>query len=254
MKADRLRVVVVHPNQMSAKLLRFVLSDAGHAVEVACDAVEAAQLIVDRETDAVFLEVALPGKDGYEFCKELRGRRYNGPIIFVSQRRETRDKLRAFDYGGDDYIVEPFDPLELIARLQSLIRRCHRTDLQGLGTIIQSGDAELSIGELTLRRSGRALVVLTPTEMRMLECLMRNTNITISRDTLIERTWGYDFLGDSNRIDVYIRRIRKKVEDDAALPKYLHTVRGLGYVFRPPAAGEIVDLQTARPLALALAQ
>lgn len=241
-----MRIVVVDPDQMSGKLLNFVLTDAGHEVALAKNATEALGEIVGRETDAVLIEADLPGPglDGHDLCKELRARRYNGPLLFVTQRRETRDKLRAFDYGADDYIVEPFDALELVARVHSVARRFRNADYQALGTVLKAGDAELSIGELTFRIEGREPAVLTPTEMRMLECLMRNNNITISRETLIERTWGYDFLGDSNRVDVYIRRIRKKVELDPAQPEYLHTVRGLGYVFRPPAWGRILDLRT----------
>lgn len=242
MEIKTLRIVVVDPDEMSGKLLRFVLNDAGHEVVLTSHAAQACSEIIGRETDAVLIEADLPGKDGYELCKELRGRRYNGPILFVTARRETRDKLRAFDSGADDYLVEPYDPLELVARVHSVSRRFKQVDFQALGTVIKVGDAELSIGELTFRIEGRTPMVLTPTEMRMLECLMRNSNITISRDTLIERTWGYDFFGDSNRVDVYIRRIRRKVEVDAAKPNYLHTVRGLGYVFRPPTMASILDM------------
>jgi two-component system, OmpR family, response regulator RegX3 len=244
-----MRVVVVDPDRMAGKLLQFVLTDAGHEVVLTKNAAEGLGEVIGRETDAVLLKTDLPapGLDGYELCKELRARRYNGPLIFVTQRRETRDKLRAFDFGADDYIVEPFDPLELVARLHSVTRRFRHADYQALGTVLKAGDAELSIGELTFRVEGRPPVVLTPTEMRMLECLMRNSNITISRDTLIERTWGYDFIGDSNRVDVYVRRIRKKVERDPAQPEYIHTIRGLGYAFRPPAWGKILDLRTPAP-------
>lgn len=240
-----MRIVVIDPDRMTGKLLHFVLTDAGHEVVLVKTAAEGLAEIIGRETDAVLLETDLPtpGPDGYDLCKEIRARRYNGPLIFVTQRHETRDKLRAFDFGADDYIIEPFDPLELVARVHSVARRFRHADYQALGTVLKAGEAELSIGELTFRIEGRSPAVLTPTEMRMLECLMRNSNITISRDTLIERTWGYDFIGDSNRVDVYIRRIRKKVEIDPAMPEYLHTVRGLGYVFRPPAWGRILDLR-----------
>lgn len=243
-----MRIVVIDPDRMMGKLLHFVLTDAGHETVIAKTAAEGLHEVVGRETDAVLLEADLntPGPTGFEICKELRARRYNGPLIFVTQRRDTQDKIRAFDFGADDYITEPFDPLELVARVHSAARRFRHADFQALGTVLKAGDAELSIGELTFRVEGRPPMILTPTEMRMLECLMRNSNITISRDTLIERTWGYDFLGDSNRVDVYIRRIRKKVERDAAQPEYLHTIRGLGYVFRPPAWGAITDLPTSR--------
>src|SRR5262249_48213867 len=108
-------------------------------------------------------------------------------------------------------------------------------DYQALGTLLKVGDAELAIGALTFRVAGRQPAALTPTEMRLLECLMRNQGLAISREILIERTWGHDLVGESNRVDVYIRRLRKKVERDAAAPEYIHTVKGVGYTFRPPA-------------------
>ncbi len=242
-----MRIVIIDPDRMTGKLLHFVLTDAGHEPILARTAAEGLDAVIGRETDAVLLEADLAASDtdGYELCKELRARRYNGPVIFLTHRRETADKLRAFEFGADDYIVEPFDPLELIARLHSVTRRFRHADHQALGTVLKAGEAELSIGELTIRITGRPPALLTPTEMRMLECLMRNHNITISRETLIERTWGYDFIGDSNRVDVYIRRIRKKVECDPAQPEYLHTIRGIGYVFRPPALGKILDMPPA---------
>lgn len=237
-----MRIVVVNADGMMAKLLRFVLNESGHDVVVARTAQVALDEVIGRETDAVLLEVDLPDLDGYELCKELRSRKFTGPILFVTEHRETRDKLRAFNYGADDYIVEPFDPQELTARVEVVSRRCNRTDRQPLGTILKVGDAELSIGELSFRLNGQTKVLLTPTEMRLLECLMRNEGITISRDTLIDRTWGYDYIGDSNRVDVYVARLRKKIEPDPGKPQYLHTVRGIGYVFRSLPSGSIVPV------------
>jgi DNA-binding response OmpR family regulator len=228
-----MRVVVVDPDPMTAKLLRFVLGEAGHDVVLVKTATAALAATLEQETDAVLLEAELPDMGGWVLCKELRGRRYTGAVIFVTKLRETQDKVRAFDHGADDYIVEPFDPAELVARVDAVARRCKHADHQPLGTLLKVGDAELSLGELTFRAEGRPPVFLTPNEMRMLECLMRNHGITISRDTLIERTWDRNFIGDSNRVEVYIRRVRKKIERDPAQPEYLHTVRGVGYVFRP---------------------
>ena len=237
-----MRIVVVEPEGLAGRVLEFVLADAGHEVALVASAEAALGAVVGRETGAVLLATDLPrpGLDGYALCKELRGRRYAGPLLFVGRDDATEAKVRAFAVGADDYLVAPCDPRELLARVEAIARRVRAVDRQGLGTIIRAGDAELSLGELTFRRDGRPPATLAPTELKLLECLMRNQGLTITRDTLIARVWGYDFFGDTNRVDVYIRRLRKKVEDHPDRPAYLHTVRGLGYTFRPPV--------TARPV------
>jgi DNA-binding response OmpR family regulator len=116
-----------------------------------------------------------------------------------------------------------------------------------MGSFLKAGDAELSVADLTFRIVGRAPVRLTPTEMRILECLMRNTGLAVNRETLIERVWGFEFFGESNRVDVYIRRLRHKIERDPTRPEFLHTVRGVGYNFRPPVDRETDQSQILRP-------
>ena len=241
-----MRVVIVDPRPITGEVLRYVLAEAGHEVILVQSGAAVIRAVVDGGVDAVLLEAQLPDLDGWELCKELRGRRYTGPLIFVSEQGSTRAKVRAFEHGADDFIVEPYDPAELVARVGAVARRCQRADYQAMGTVLKVGDVELAIGELTVRVAGREPVLLTPTEMRLLECLMRNSQITISRETLIERTWGYDFVGESNRVDVYISRLRKKLERDPAAPEYLHTVRGVGYVFRPaPRRANVVALPSS---------
>jgi two-component system response regulator RegX3 len=245
-EGNNVRIVVIDPNTMVGKLLRFVLGQAGYEqVVLARTASEAISAVVGRETDAVLMEVDLPDGDGYQLCRELRGSRYNGPIIFVSQRQDSKDRVRAFKNGADDFIVEPFDPAELVARVEAVTRRYKQIDHQALGTVLKVGDAELLISELTFRSAGRPPALLTPTEMRILECMMRNHQVTITRDTLIERTWGHEFIGESNRVDVYIRRLREKIERDPAHPEYIHTIRGVGYVFRPVVRAEAYPLPEA---------
>lgn len=234
-------IVVVDPDPVMKQVLRFVLNNAGYDVELVSSGQEAVGAATGRETDAILLEVDLPGTNGFETCKELRARRYNGPILFVTERSSTADKARAFAYGADDYIVEPFHMLELVARVDSSIRRFRQSHYQSLGNVLKVGNAELTTGELKFQIRGQDPVILTPTEMRLLQCLMRNSQIMISRETLIEQTWGYDFVGDTNRVDVYIRRLRKKIERDVKAPEYIHTVRGIGYVFRAPAESDEFD-------------
>ncbi len=247
-RREAVRGVVVEPDALTGKVLQLMLGEAGHEeVTLVGSASEAIREVVGRETDMVLLEVDLPDRDGYELCKNLRSHRYTGPLIMITQRQAMQDKLQAFHHGADDVIVKPFDPREVVARVEAVSRRWKRMDYQVLGTVLKVGDAELSIGGLTLCMAGRPPVQLTPTELRLLECLMRNSEIAISRDTLIERTWGYDSNGDNHRLEVAIRRLREKIEPDPARPTYLHTVRGIGYVFRSPvradAAGSGHDRQ-----------
>lgn len=230
---SRGRLVFVDDDPVTAKVMRIVFEDEGYEVVTLTRGTHAYSEVVDRDTQLVVLDVKLPDINGFSLCKELRARRYYGPVIFLTGCADLEDKLEGLRIGADDYIVKPFEPLELVARVESVVRRYHHYDKQSLGTLLRVEDAELNIGELSYSSSVIQPVVLTPTEMRILELMMRNARIVISRDTLIERVWGYEFIGDTNRVDVYIRRVRRKIEEDAAQPKYLHTVRGLGYVFRP---------------------
>lgn len=225
------RVVIVDGESLTAKLMRVALEDANFEVAVATRGDDSLDLVA-RETSLLILDVNLPDTDGFSLLSDLRAGRYCGPSIFVTARADINDKLRGFALGADDYIVKPFEPLELVARVGSVIRRFRRTDTTAMGTVVRVGDSELSIGELSYRSKSVETTSLTPTEMRLLEVLMRNPAIAISRERLIERTWGYDFVGETNRVDVYIRRIRRKIEPDPDRPCYLHTVRGIGYVFR----------------------
>ena len=230
--SPHMRVVVVNSDHAMARLIRFVLSQSGHEAVLLSTAAEAERAIGESMPDAVLLDVELPDLDGCSLCRNIRDHDYAGPILVVSRRRDTKVKLRAFESGADDYVVEPFDPQELVARIDVVARRCRRYAIETSPTMLRVGAAELLISELTFRDSSGVEALLTPTEMRLLECLMRNVDTTVSRETLIERTWGYDFVGDSNRVEVYVARLRKKIETNPGEPRYLHTIRGLGYAFR----------------------
>ncbi len=225
-------VVVVDNDRVTSRVMELVLKDASFDVTATPPADTDGTDVLNVNPDLLVIDVGPDQEAGFEYCKHLRSNGYLGPVIFVSSRNDVQLKLEAFRIGGDDYIVKPFDPLEFVARVQSVIRRSKISIEQSQGAIVHVENAELHVGRLTYRSNAVPGVVLTPTEMKILECLMRNHHITISRATLIERVWGYDFLGDTNRIDVYIRRIRRKIETHPADPEYLHTVRGLGYVFK----------------------
>jgi DNA-binding response OmpR family regulator len=226
------RIVIVDDDPVAVKVIRFVLDEEGFETVAVGRASQVFSAVCEQETDLVILDVNLPDIDGFTLCKELRARQYEGPLVFLTSRNDIASTLEGFRIGADDFIVKPYEPLELVARVNSVIRRFKSADRQSLGTLLRVDDAELSIGELTYRSDAVPPTLLTPTEMQLLECLMRNRHIVIGRETLIERVWGFDFIGDTNRVDVYVRRVRRKIEQDPTDPEYLHTVRGVGYVFR----------------------
>lgn len=230
---DRHRIVVVDDDQMMAKVLRLMFEDAGYEPVMLSRGNQACAHVLDHDTALVILDVRLPDISGFAVCRELRARRFCGPVIFISARSDLDGKLEGFRSGADDYIVKPFEPLELLARVDSITRRFHHSDLQSLGAFVRVEDAELAVGDLMYKSDSTEAVELSPTEMQILECLMRNAGIAITRDRLMERVWGYDVGGSTNKVDVYIRRVRRKIEIDPTHPRYLHTIRGLGYVFRP---------------------
>jgi DNA-binding response OmpR family regulator len=232
------RIVIGDADRMSVNVMRYLLEDEGYSVDTATRASDVLSAVIGAETALVILDVDLPDSSGFDLLQALRARRYRGPCLVVTRRGSTPDIVRGFDIGADDYLVKPFEPAELSARVHSLIRRFQQTDTMSQGTVIQVGDAELSLGTLTYRSRSVDPTLLTPTEMRLLEVLMRNDRQVISRERLVERVWGDDFAVDTNRIDVYVRRIRNKIEPERDRLRYLHTVRGLGYVFR---ADDVAD-------------
>jgi DNA-binding response OmpR family regulator len=243
------RIVVVDSDPFVGRLLPRILADEGYETVVVPRGRDAVGEIAGHERTVALLEVDLPDIDGFRLAEELRARRYNGPIIFLTNRCALDDKLEGFRVGADDYITKPYEPVELLARIQCLVRRYHRDDRQSMGSVVRVSDAELSLRDLTYASEVVQPVILTPTEMRVLECLMRNPAVVLSRDALVDRIWGYDFYGDTNRIEVYIRRVRRKIEVDPTQPRYLHTVRGIGYVFRPEPAGATWGVVESLPAA-----
>jgi DNA-binding response OmpR family regulator len=242
------RIVIVDDDPIMPKVMRVIFEDAGYETVTVSRGAQAVAAVTNQLTQLVILDVNLPDINGFALFKELRMRRYLGPVIFLTGAGCLQDKLEGFHLGAEDYLVKPFEPLELLARVECILRRVYESDQQSLGAILKVDDAVLTINDLNYASDIVDDVLLTPTEMRMLECLMRNSGIVISRETLIERVWGYEFDGDTNRVDVYIRRVRRKIEQDPANPSYLHTVRGLGYVFRPDSASEDASKAVVVPL------
>ncbi len=225
-------ILLIDDDALVGKLLTFLLTDAGYSITVLADPRSARAFLHDNPVDLVLLAITLPHIDGYAVAKQLRDAHPDIPIVFLSGRAQVSDKVEGFEHGADDYVSKPFEPTELLARVQAVLRRYQRAERNVYGSVIKVGEARLDLGELEFTAPNHPPVFLTPTEMKVLECLMRNANAVITREALIERTWGYDCDDFGNRVDVYIRRVRAKIEANPADPAFIHTVRGIGYMFR----------------------
>lgn len=226
------QILIVDDDLLVCKMLSFLLADSGYDPIVVNDPRTVDATLEQHAIDLILLDVKLPFIDGFAMCTALRRRHSQIPIIFLTARVEQTDKLQGFDQGADDYVSKPFEPNELLARIQAVLRRYQRSESNRFGSIIKAGVTSLNLGELEFIDPTRKPILLTPTEMKLLECLMRNADLVVSRELLIERTWGYDYDGGNNRVDVYIRRLRRKIEVNPFEPQFIHTVRGTGYVYR----------------------
>jgi DNA-binding response OmpR family regulator len=219
------RILVVEDDERIRAALRLALEDEGYAVADVGSAEEAVDTLAGRSPNIVLIDVMLPGADGFELCRRLR-RQSDVPIIMVTARADSHDVVAGLEAGADDYVTKPFEPKELSARIRALLRRAGRAD-SGPGTMI-FGTLELTPEAGTVTRSGEE-IRLTRTEFRLLCELASNVGRVLSRETLLEKVWGYDYFGDSRLVDVHVRRLRTKVEEDPADPSLIVTVRGLGY-------------------------
>ncbi|MBC7223967.1 MAG: response regulator transcription factor [Anaerolineae bacterium] len=227
-----MRVLVVDDDPPSVKMISFLLREEGYTVLTAENGEEALQMVEEEKPDLVILDVMMPKVDGLEVCRRLRRQMVDVPIIILSAKGETTDRVLGLELGADDYLAKPFEPMELLARVKAVLRRTEAYLLNGLTQERLSVEG-ITLDPLThtaLFADGRS-VSLTPTEFRLLHCLMRNAGQTVTHDTLMESVWGYDYEGESNPIPVYIRRLRAKIEDQPNRPRRLVTVRGLGYRF-----------------------
>jgi DNA-binding response OmpR family regulator len=218
-----MRLLLVEDNHRLNNSLRLSLMDDGYAVDPAFDGVEGEELAEMTPYDAIILDLMLPKKDGIEVCRDLRDKHVNTPILMLTARDTIEDRVEGLDSGADDYLVKPFAIEELRARLRALLRR-ESSDKSGLITV---GDLALDPATHSVVR-GALPVQLTAKEYSLLEYFMRNPDRLITREMAESHIWSYDFDGTSNVVDVYIRRLRRKIDDPFDV-KLFETVRGAGY-------------------------
>lgn len=219
------RILIVEDDADIADVLRRSLRNEGYEVRTVGDGAEALDVAESFYPDLVVLDLGLPGMDGLEVCRRLRS---DGdvPILMLTARAETDDRVTGLDSGADDYLVKPFERRELLARIRALLRRRP-----------PRGSASLQVGDLTLNpdtrevRRGEREIELTNREFELLEFLMRNERLVVSRERLLDEVWGYDPMAATNTIDVFVSNLRRKLEAGGE-PRLLHTKRGAGYVLK----------------------
>jgi DNA-binding response OmpR family regulator len=225
-----MRILVIEDNHRLSSSLAANLTHEGYSVDTAYDGQEGQDLAELTPYDLIILDILLPKKDGLQVCRDLRRRRIQTPILLLTARDSVDDRVRGLDCGADDYLVKPFAMRELLARLRALLRR----QSPYTNGRLEMGDLVVDPVTYTVEREGRP-IDLTPKEFALLEFLLYHPNQVVTRELIEQHIWNYDFESESNVIDVYVRRLRRKIDDPFAT-KVLTTVRGVGYRLQPPLA------------------
>ena len=226
-----MKILVVDDEELLVKGIRFNLQNEGYEILTGFNGLEAVQLSQNQKPDLIVLDVMMPEMDGLTACSKIR-EFSNVPIILLTAKADDMDKLIGFDHGADDYLTKPFNILELKARIRALLRRSGATEKSA------APSNTLTIGSITLDLDGRnayrsgQLADLTAKEFDVIEFLMRNPNRVYSREALLDTIWAYEYRSDIRTVDVHIRRLREKLEENPAEPNYIMTKWGVGYYFR----------------------
>jgi len=228
------RILTVEDDDGIRTVVRMALEDEGWDVLEADNGEDALALFKRENANVVLIDIMLPGIDGFEVCRSLR-RSTDVPIIMVTARSDTHDVVAGLEAGADDYLTKPFEPKELSARIRALLRRARSSDPDLTHLVFDELEVSPDEGRVTLRGEE---VHLTKTEFRLLVELASSPGRVFSREVLLERVWGYGYFGDGRLVDVHIRRLRTKIEPDPADPRYVVTVRGLGYKLQVGSNGE----------------
>lgn len=228
------RILVVDDEQPIADILQFNLEKEGYEVVCAYDGDEALAKVEEQAFDLVLLDIMLPNRDGMEVCRELR-KNYDMPVIMLTAKDSEIDKVLGLELGADDYVTKPFSTREMIARVKANLRRHQQQEEKET-----SDTNEITIGDLTIHpdaylvtKRGEA-IELTHREFELIHYLARHIGQVMTREHLLQTVWGYDYFGDVRTVDVTIRRLREKVEDNASRPAWIVTRRGVGYYLRNP--------------------
>ena len=226
-----MKILVVDDETLLVKGIRFNLQNEGYEVITGSDGQEAIDQVKDQAPDLVVLDVMMPNMDGLTACRKIR-EFSDVPIILLTAKTDDMDKLIGFDHGADDYLTKPFNILELKARIRAILRRSHQPEEKKVeANSLTIGNIRLDLDARNAYK-GSELADLTAKEFDVIEFLMRNPNRVYSREALLDTIWAYEYRSDIRTVDVHIRRLREKLEENPAEPKYILTKWGVGYYFR----------------------
>ena len=228
---DKKTILAVDDESSIIDLLKFNIEKEGYNFISASDGEEGLQKVINEKPDLVLLDVMLPKMDGLSVCRKIRQEQINIPVIMLSARGEEIDKILGLEIGADDYITKPFSTRELIARIKANLRKSEQDGNTGYnrGNILTVGSLSLDLDKFEVNVRGQVITDLTRREFEVLRFLAQKPGQVVTRESLLEKVWGYEYFGDIRTVDVTVRRIREKIEKNTANPKILVTKRGIGY-------------------------
>lgn len=223
------KILIVDDEEHICELIKFNLENNGYKTIISNNGVDALKKVKYEKPKLVLLDVMLPEMDGYDVCKEIKKDNSISsiPIIMITAKGEEFDKVLGLELGADDYITKPFSVRELVARVKAVLRR---TSIKETDKYYVFGDITIEFDKHEVTKSGKR-VELTLKEFELLQILIKNNGRVMTRDFLLDKIWGYEYIGETRTVDVHIRHLRQKIEDDDKKPKYIETIRGIGYRF-----------------------
>lgn len=231
------RILIIEDEPNIRELVLYNLKQNGYEALTAEDGLQGIAMARENNPDLILLDIMLPGKNGYDICKELRAEGSKIPIIMLTAKNEEIDKVLGLEFGADDYISKPFGIRELVARIKAVLRRydnsleqdaASKGSASGTGSGITIGDLSINIDSHEVRLAGK-LLELTLKEFDLLRVLAENRGRVMTRDQLLDKVWGFEYIGETRTVDVHVRYLRKKLGDEDNEGKYIQTVRGIGY-------------------------
>lgn len=228
---DNQKIVIVEDERTISDIIKYNVEKEGYKAYVAYDGEEGLRLIEEVDPDLILLDIMMPKMDGLEVCRRVRKTK-NTPIIMLTAKAEELDKVVGLEMGADDYVTKPFGVRELMARIRANLRRVENAQVvEEDENVISEGDLKIDITKFEVQKRGK-VVELTHLEFGLLKFLSSQKGQVFSRETLLSKVWGYEYYGDIRTIDVTVRRLREKIEDDPSKAEYILTKRGVGYYFR----------------------